>query len=68
MLMAFSPKIWVIFEMGFSLVTKMAVTSVFFLALDTLKLASSSAVAAFWGSAVIMRMTPNSPDSAMQRA
>ena len=68
MFTAFSPRILVIFEIGFFSVMRMAVTSVFFLDFARLKFASSRVRDAFSGSAVIMRITPNSPASAMDNA
>ncbi len=68
MFTALSPKILVIFEIGFFSVIRIAVTSVFFFDLARLKSDSSSVCAAFSGSAVTMRTTPYSPASAMLRA
>ncbi len=68
MFTAASPRILVIFEMGFSWVMSMAMTSVFFLDFARLNSDSSSILLPLSGSSMIMRTKPNSPASAMDNA
>ena len=68
MLTAFSPRILVIFDMGFSGVMRSAMTSVFFFDLARLNSASSNILEPFSGSSIIILTKPNSPASAIDKA
>ena len=68
MFIEFSPRIFVILEIGFFSVISMAVTSVFFFDFARLNSASSSIFWAFSGLSVTILIKPNSPASAIDNA